>query len=63
MGRIKTKQIKRVTQEINEKYNSEFSQDFNANKKQLPAVADIKSKKLRNQIAGYLSRIAKNQKE
>ena len=59
MGRIKTKLIKRVTAEIFEKHKERFSDDFEANKKEVIEVAEIGSKKLKNVIAGYVTRLAK----
>ena len=59
MGRIKTKLIKRVTAEIFDKYKERFSGDFEANKKEVTEVAEIGSKKLKNVIAGYVTRLAK----
>ena len=59
MGRIKTKLIKRVTAEIFDKYKERFSGDFEANKKEVTEVAEIGSKKLKNVIPGYVTRLAK----
>ena len=59
MGRIKTQLIKRTTTEIFEKYKEQFSGDFEANKKEVTNVANVGSKKLRNVIAGYVTRLAK----
>ena len=59
MGRIKTMQIKRKTREILNKHNDEFNEDFTENKKQLGKRAEIPSKKLRNAIAGYITRLKK----
>ncbi len=59
MGRIKTKQIKRITFQLMDKYGEKFSTDFTKNKEILGSVADIKSKKLKNVISGYLSRQVK----
>ena len=55
MGRIKSKQIKRTAIQLNEKL--EFSKDFNEVKKLL--VGTTQSKKTRNKIAGYISRLVK----
>ncbi len=56
MGRIKTKLIKALTNEVYEKYKDEFTTDFTANKRILDSVQDDASKKLRNTIAGYATR-------
>ncbi|MEK6963952.1 MAG: 30S ribosomal protein S17e [Nanoarchaeota archaeon] len=58
MGRIKTQLIKSKSQELMRKYKEEFSKDFNENKKKLGTLAEVRSKKLRNVIAGYLTRLS-----
>lgn len=61
MGRIKTKLTKRITLELVDKYKKDFTPDFDKNKKLVSARADIQSKKIRNIIAGYVTRrIRKN---
>jgi len=57
MGRIKTKKIKRITNELIGRYKDEFKQSFAENKEILTKLADINSKKLRNVIAGYATRL------
>jgi len=57
MGRIKTKLIKRVTHQIISEHPDKFKKDFKENKGLVSEVADIKSKKLRNVIAGYVTRL------
>ena len=63
MGRIKTQQVKRATRNILKEYPTDFKEDFNENKKLLNARMNIKSKKLRNVIAGYITRLTKTKKE
>jgi len=59
MGRIKTKLQKRISYEMYEKYADKFNKDFENNKKVIDQFADFPSKKLRNTIAGYITRIVK----
>ena len=63
MGRIKTQFVKRITTEVVDKYKSEFKDNFEENKKIVSAKVDVSSKKLRNTIAGYVTRLIKAQKE
>ena len=56
MGKIKGKLVKRTAKNLI-KEGIEFSQDFGKNKKILGST--MPSKKIRNQIAGYLSRLKK----
>ncbi|MCB9362555.1 30S ribosomal protein S17e [Candidatus Woesearchaeota archaeon] len=59
MGRIKTKQIKRITHELLEEYGSTYKKDFRENRMLVEQHADISSKKLKNTIAGYVTRLVK----
>ncbi|PLW79841.1 30S ribosomal protein S17e [Candidatus Woesearchaeota archaeon] len=63
MGRIKTALIKRVTNELVEKHKDSFTKDYEENKAIVENFADIPSKKLKNIIAGYVTRLVKNTKE
>lgn len=57
MGRIKTKLIKRKTREVMLEYNDHFKEDFETNKKLVSQFVEVPSKKLRNTIAGYVTRL------
>jgi len=59
MGRIKTLPIKRVTGEIFDSYKDRLTVDYKKNKEFLGTITEIKSKKIRNIIAGYLTRLVK----
>lgn len=59
MGRIKTKLIKALTNTVYDKYKERFTTDFDKNKLVLNDVQDDASKKLRNTIAGYATRMKK----
>lgn len=63
IGRIKTVLVKRVTKLLVREHPDEFNEDFNKNKEILKKYAVIKSPKLRNVIAGYVSRLVKQAKE
>ena len=59
MGRIKTMLIKRITSNLVKEHGQDFKQSFDENKKLVTKYADIPSKKLRNVIAGYVTRLVK----
>jgi ribosomal protein S17E len=59
MGRIKTALIKRTTVQLMAGYDG-FSEDFELNKKILKDT--MPSKSIRNKVAGYISRLARQQK-
>lgn len=63
MGRIKTTLIKRTALKLFEQHKKEFKADFNENKKLVEGFADIPSKKLKNVIAGYITRLVKQETE
>lgn len=60
MGKIKSKQIKRTAHALIDN-GVEFSEKFEYNKKVLKNT--MPSKKMRNQMAGYLSRTKRQEKE
>lgn len=59
MGRIKTKLMKRVTLNVYSKHSEEVSKEFENNKEILSKFVELPSKKMRNVIAGYLTRLRK----
>jgi small subunit ribosomal protein S17e len=58
MGRIKGALIKRTARALNKEEGNVFSEDFNNNKNILGG--SMPSKKLRNGIAGYITRMRRN---
>jgi small subunit ribosomal protein S17e len=60
MGRIKTMLIKRTTEDLMNKHGDEFTTSFDDNKKVLDGKAKMSSKKMRNIIAGYATKLKKN---
>jgi len=47
--------IKRISAELLEKYPDKFGLDFDTNKNVISDVAIIRSKVLRNELAGYIT--------
>lgn len=62
MGRIKITQVKRSGYKLNRDYSDRFDTDFQHNKKTVREIAEVRSKKLRNIIAGYLTKLKKTRK-
>ena len=56
MGNIRPTYIKRVAIELVMQYASEFSADFEHNKKKVSELCDVSSILMRNRIAGYITR-------
>jgi len=59
MGRIRTKFIKRISAKLIGTKGNQFSLDFNENKNKVQELTDVKTKKLRNMIAGYITQKVK----
>ena len=62
MGRIKTMLIKRAVNTLLKNNPKKFTSTFDKNKKAVSEQLDVRSKKLRNIIAGYLTKQVKAQK-
>jgi len=60
MGRIKTTLIKRTSKQLLANSEESFGKKFEENKKALGSI--LPSKRMRNQIAGYIARLKKNKK-
>jgi small subunit ribosomal protein S17e len=57
LSKVRTEKVKKVARELVKRYPEQFSTDFEGNKKFLGSVAVIYSSKLRNRIAGYITRL------
>ena len=57
MGKIRIRLVKRTARELLEKYPDLFTRDFEHNKRVVSKLIDVQSKKLRNQIAGYITHL------
>ena len=57
MGNIRPTYIKRVAFELLRVHPDEFNLDFDHNKTKVQALTDVNSQTLRNQIAGYVTRL------
>lgn len=62
MGRIKTKLVKRVTHELMDEYGEHIKDNFDDNKAVVGKYTDVPSKKMRNVISGYATRLKKTKK-
>ena len=62
MGRIKTQLIKRVAIKLVKDNPTRFKETFDENKSLVTESAVIRSTKLRNVIAGYVTRLVKSKK-
>ena len=63
MGRIKTIPIKTLGDQLIKDHSDKFSTDFDKNKVILGSLKNIKSKKIRNILAGYITKEMKRVRE
>jgi small subunit ribosomal protein S17e len=56
LGKVKTEHIKRLAKELMDRFPRKFSSDFNANKHTVDALTEGATTKVRNQVAGYITR-------
>lgn len=61
MGRIKTQLIKRLSFDAMEKHGDKITEDFEENKKIVSELLGECSKKVRNTVAGYVTRLKKTE--
>ncbi len=57
MGKVKTEQVKRVAKELIQRFPEKFSGSFEENKPIVDMLTKGTTTKVRNQIAGYISRV------
>ncbi len=63
MGRIRPTYIKRVAIELVEKYPKVFTADFETNKILVGKLTNVESIRMRNLIAGYVTRYWQNHQD
>lgn len=59
MGKVRTALVKRTARELLSSYPNLFTGDFEHNKKVVSQLMEWRSKKLRNQVAGYITSLVK----
>lgn len=59
LGKVRIAIIKRTARKLLANYPDYFTEEFEHNKKVVRALVDISSKKTKNQIAGYITRLVK----
>lgn len=57
MGRVRSDHIKKVSRRLLQRFPDKFTSDFDSNKQIVETLAKFYSKKLRNRIAGYITRL------
>jgi len=54
---VRPERVKKIARELLKRYPDKFTTDFESNKKLLGPLTKISSVKLRNRIAGYVTRL------
>ncbi|MEM2341586.1 MAG: 30S ribosomal protein S17e [Candidatus Bathyarchaeia archaeon] len=57
MGNVRPEKVKKIARELVKRYPDKFTTNFEENKKILSSLASIPSIRLRNSIAGYITRL------
>lgn len=57
LGKVRTERVKKIARELLKRYPEKFTTDFKNNKKLLDSLTDVSSLRLRNRIAGYVTRL------
>jgi len=62
VGRIKTKLIKRMTNQLVKQHGEKLKDNYEENKPIVSKLVQVQSAKLRNIIAGYATRLMKTRR-
>ncbi len=57
LGNVRPEKVKRIARELVKRFPDKFTTNFEENKKILSSIALIPSTRLRNSIAGYITRL------
>ena len=57
MGKVRTQRVKKISRELINRFPDRFNADFELNKKLVDTLTEVSSKRLRNRIAGYVTRL------
>jgi len=59
VGQVKTLYVKHLAKSLVEKYPGRFTDKFEKNKEELDKIVILESKKIRNEVAGYIIDVIK----
>lgn len=57
MGKVRTEKVKKIARELVSRYPDKFSAEFKNNKEHVKSLAVVSTTRLRNRIAGYITRL------
>lgn len=59
---MRPERVKKIARELVSRFPDRFTADFEENKRSVEALIEISSSKLRNRIAGYITRLVSTSK-
>lgn len=57
MGKVRTEHIKRLADELLDRFPGQFSDDFEDNKQAVSMLTQGATQKVRNRVAGYITHV------
>jgi len=57
VGKVRIASVKKISRELVALYPDRFGKDYEANKNALEPLVDARTKRLRNRIVGYVTRL------
>jgi small subunit ribosomal protein S17e len=57
LGNVRSEKVKKISRELIRRYPDRFTTDFEENKKTVESLINTPSKRLKNTIAGYITRL------
>jgi small subunit ribosomal protein S17e len=57
VGKVRIAAVKKISRELVALYPDKFNKDYEANKKAFEPLVDARTKRLRNRIVGYITRL------
>jgi small subunit ribosomal protein S17e len=57
VGKVRTEQIKRLAEDLMERFPSKFSRQFENNKQSVERLTQGATSKVRNKVAGYITHV------
>jgi len=57
LGKVRPEHVKRIAKELVQRFPDKFTTNFENNKKMVKEFTNLSSTKLRNRIAGYVTRL------
>ncbi len=57
LGKVRTEVVKRIARELVSRFPDAFSENYEDNKNKVVEFVEVEGKRLRNRIAGYITRL------